>query len=52
MIPDFTSFEFPAWAVSDEAKVWLCGFIVAAMVRIFRAALRWFKRAGTDTHSD
>jgi len=39
---------FPAWATSDESKAWLLGFTAAAMVRIFRASLKWFKRAGTE----
>ena len=42
----FTS--IPDWAVSDEAKAWMLGLGAAAVVRIFRAALRWFKRMGSE----
>lgn len=41
-------FIMPEWAVSDEAQAWVCGFFLMATVRIFRACLRWFKRAGRD----
>lgn len=50
MIPDFTTYVWPSWAYSDAAKLWLAGFVTAAMIRIFRASLRWFKRAGTEKH--
>lgn len=49
MFPDFTNYTFPDWATSDAVRCWLFGFIVGAMVRIFRAAQRWFKRAGTES---
>ena len=41
-------FTMPDWAVSDEAQAWFCGFYLMAMVRIFRACLKWFKRTGQD----
>jgi len=50
MIPDFTTFTFPAWASSDAAMCWLMGFITGAIIRIFRAALRWFKKTGTESY--
>jgi len=50
MIPDFTTYTFPAWATTDAAKCWLMGFIVGAMICIFKKALRWFKRAGTESN--
>ena len=45
---DFTSISIPDWALTDEAKAWFLGFGMIAFVRIFRACLRWFKRAGVD----
>lgn len=50
MFPDFSTFDWPSWVRSDAAKMWLAGFIVGALVRLFRAALRWFKRAGVESH--
>jgi hypothetical protein len=38
----------PAWATSEEAQVWLLGFGAGAMVTLFRACLRWMKRAMDD----
>jgi len=38
----------PAWAVSEEARVFFDGFAAGALLRLFRAALRWFKRVGRD----
>jgi len=46
------AFDMPSWAVSDEAQAWVSGFFLMAMVRIFRACLRWFKRAGDDNARD
>jgi len=43
-------FEMPAWAISDECQAWLCGFFLGASVRLVKAALRWFKRIGTEKH--
>lgn len=42
--------SLPAWALTDEAKAWFLGFGAMALVRIFRAALIWFKRAGIERH--
>jgi len=50
MFPDWTTYSFPAWASGDEAKVWLFGFIFGGIILLFRAALRWFKLAGTESH--
>jgi len=38
----------PDWAVSDEAKAWFYGVLFMSGVMIFRAGLRWFKRAGAE----
>lgn len=38
----------PEWAVSPEAQAWAYGFGAMALVRIFRAGLLWFKRAGIE----
>jgi len=46
--PDWATYSFPAWAVSDAAKAWLFGMIFGAFVRLFRVSLKWFKRAGTE----
>lgn len=40
----------PAWALTDEAKAWFLGFGAMALVRVFRACLIWFRRAGTERH--
>lgn len=48
---DFTTFTMPAGVTTDEAVSFFSGLFVAAFVRIIRASLRWFKRAGTETHS-
>lgn len=45
---DFTTWSLPALLVSDEAKVFFLGLFTGAFVRLFRASLRWFKRAGTE----
>lgn len=51
MFMDFTTFTMPAGITSDEAVAFCSGLFVGAFVRIIRAALRWFKRAGTESHS-
>jgi hypothetical protein len=43
--------QFPEWATSDEARVWYLGFALAAMVRIAKAGLRWFKRVNASESS-
>lgn len=48
---DFTTFTMPAGITSEEGIAFMFGLFVGAFVRLFRAALRWFKRAGTETHS-
>jgi len=45
---DPATVSMPAWAVSDEAKAWVLGFIFGALVRITKASLLHFKRAGSD----
>ncbi len=45
-------FTMPEWAVTDEAQAWVCGFFLMGTVRIFRAGLKWFKRAGHDQGHD
>jgi len=45
---NFLPSELPEWATSEEAQIWVVGFTVSAMVRIFRACIKWFKRAGTE----
>lgn len=46
--------SLPSWAVTDEAQAWMLGLGAAAMVRVFRAGLRWFKRMGStgNTYGD
>lgn len=46
--------SLPSWATSPEAQAWVYGFGAGALVRITRAALRWFKRTALDspTHGD
>jgi hypothetical protein len=46
---NFTTISLPAWAVSDEAKAWFYGFVSMALVRVFRAGLRWFKGSSRST---
>jgi len=50
MFPDFSTYEWAEWVTSDAMKAFLMGFAVGGLVIIFRAALRWFKRAGTERH--
>lgn len=38
----------PAWAVDDEARAWFAGFALGCILRVIRAALRWFKRVADD----
>jgi hypothetical protein len=47
--PDWSTYTFPAWATTDEAKAFLLGIIFGALVRIFRSALKWFKASGHET---
>lgn len=49
---DFTSISVPAWAGSNEAQAWFYGLAAAAMVRVFRAGLRWLKRTESGVSSD
>lgn len=51
---DFSNIDLPDWATTDEAKAWFLGFVAMGMVRLFRAGLRWFKRAGAEgvSHGD
>lgn len=46
MMPDWTTFTLPTWAVTDEAQAWFCGLAFGCIFRVFRAGLTWFKRAG------
>lgn len=41
----------PEWAVTDDCKAWLYGLGAGIGVRLFRAALRWFKRSGEVDNS-
>jgi hypothetical protein len=50
MIPDFTGYEFPEWATSDDAKAWFVGFVVGALVRLVKSGLRWFKRVSNERY--
>jgi len=45
---DFTLITVPLYMVTNEGKAFFLGLAVGCMVRVFRAALRWFKRAGTE----
>jgi hypothetical protein len=47
--PDWSTYTFPAWAVSDAAKAWLFGIIFGGLVGVFRASLRWFRRVGQES---
>lgn len=49
--PIIGTVELPSWVKSAEAACFFFGFCFAAGIRIFRAATRWFKRAGTEEHS-
>jgi hypothetical protein len=40
--------SLPSWAVTDEAQAWMLGLGAASIVRLFRAALRWFNRVGAE----
>lgn len=45
---DFENWTLPASLVTDEARAFFFGLFTGAFVRLFRATLRWFKRAGTE----
>jgi hypothetical protein len=47
-IPDVTTFTVPSWASTDAGHAFFLGFALASVIRIIRACLRWFKRAGSD----
>jgi hypothetical protein len=47
-IPDVTTFTLPSWASDAAAQAFFYGFAFGCIVRIIRACLRWFKRAGGD----
>jgi len=38
----------PAWAVSDEARVFAWGFAFGMLVRLTRSLIRHLRRAGTE----
>ena len=46
--------SLPSWAVSPESQAWFLGLGAAAIVRIFRASIRWFRRTGAEgmSHGD
>jgi len=44
-------FPTPSWAVTDEAKAWVLGFVFMGGVAIFRAGLRCFKRACAESYN-
>jgi len=46
---DFTTWTLPVGVTTDLAIVFFFGMFTGASVRLIRAALRWFKRAGVDT---
>jgi hypothetical protein len=46
--PDWQAYQFPTWLLTDEAKAFYLGVIFGALVRLFRACLRWFSRAMDD----
>lgn len=50
MFPDFSTYEWAEWVTSDAMKCFLMGFCVGGLIRIFRVALRWFKRVGRESH--
>lgn len=49
MIPDFTSYVWPE-TMSEGMRWFMMGFTVGGMIRLFRASLRWFKRAGVERY--
>lgn len=51
MFPDFVNYNFPDWAQTVYAQAWLMGIVVGAMIRIFRAGLKWFRAVGNEGHS-
>lgn len=49
MFPDWSSYTWAEWVTTDACKVWLMGITTAAIVRIVRAGLKWFRKAGADS---
>jgi len=49
-VPVVGEVTFPDWALTGtEAAVFFLGFAAIGGIRIFRAALRWFKRSSATT---
>jgi len=45
---DFNDWTLPPGLLTDASKAFFFGLFTGAFVRLFRAALRWFKRAGVE----
>lgn len=43
-------YTLPTWVRDNDGFAFFAGFTLATTVRIFRAARRWFSRAGEDTN--
>lgn len=51
-VPVVGTVTMPAWTVnSPEAAAFFIGLLFGAGVLLLRAALRWFKKAGIETHT-
>lgn len=44
--------SLPAWANTPEAQAFWLGLGAGAMIMLFRAAIRWFKRIDADPYGD
>lgn len=43
--------SIPAWAVTDDAKAFWLGLGAGVLIRLVRAALRWFRSVADDLPS-
>jgi len=49
-LPVIGTVAVPAWVTSPEGLCFVLGFALMAGVRLFRAGLKWMKRAGSERY--
>lgn len=51
MTYDVTTFTLPAWVHTVYFAAFFWGFSLAAVIRIIRGSIRWYKRVGGSLSS-